>query len=266
MRFGVLQVNRFFALLAGTTTLLTTGLAATPATAFTLVDTELVLSVDVSGSIDGLEFDLQRKGYVKAFRDPETISLIEGLDNGIAVTMQYWSVDAYSTLDWFHITDAASSLAFADAILGADRPANEETNIAGALTLATNSLLSNDFEGDHLVIDLSSDGIQNVPNYNPADARDRAVAEGITINGLPILSEVPELDDYFANNVIGGEGAFVEAASDFEDLSRAIKTKIQREVVSSDASESVPEPSSLLGLIGLGLMALVRRSRPTDVS
>lgn len=265
-------MNRFLVLVAGTTTLVATGLMAPSATAVTLVNTELVLSVDVSGSINHREFDLQREGYVNAFRDPETISLIEGLEHGIAVTMQYWDQNAYAPMDWFHVTDAASSLAFADAILGANRPGAGGTSLDVALNSATNLLLHNDFEGDRLVIDLSSDGIS--PIHSVTAARDRAIAEGITINGLPILGgfshlpiwgESTNLEDYFAKYVVGGEGAFVEAASDFEDLSRAAKIKIQREIVPANSSEPVPEPSSVLGLMGLGLMALVRRSRPTDV-
>jgi hypothetical protein len=77
--------------------------AAAPAWAATLVGTELVLSVDVSGSIDASEFTLQRQSYANAFRDSDVISLIAASPNGIAVTLQYWATITHSSLGWFHL-------------------------------------------------------------------------------------------------------------------------------------------------------------------
>lgn len=268
-----------------TPALLAASLAAAPATAATIVNTELVLSVDVSGSINETEFNLQRQGYANAFRDPATIAAIESLEHGIAVTMQYWSTQVAPTIGWFHVTDAASAFAFAAAIEAAARPFVEgATNLIAALTSAQDLLLNNDFEGDRLVIDLSSDGRQNtdaaglnpcepytwngnIYNSNPdancfnllADARDRAVDASITINGLPILTDLANLDDYFATYVIGGEGAFLQAAATFSDFDSAVKAKIQREI--RPPQQSVPEPATSLGLLALGMLAVRWRSR-----
>lgn len=245
-------------------------LAASPALSQTLVRTELVLSVDVSGSIDGMEFDLQRQGYANAFRDQGLIDLISNSAGGIAVTLQYWSNQPDDHIGWFHITDAASAEAFALAIENSPRPAEaivgSGTNIASAIYSAADLLAANDFEGTRNVIDISADGTQNLnvgqpgfcdPNgemqsLDPACtglvemARDYATGQGITLNGLPILTDVPDLDSYFNDFVVGGAASFLEAATDFDDFERAVIAKIKREV-------AVPEPSVTLGLLALGL-------------
>ena len=299
-------------------TLATSALAIAPASAATFVSTELVLSVDVSGSVDGNEFNLQRQGYANAFRDAEVINLIESLDNGIAVTLQYWSTTPYASLGWFHITDAASANTFASAIAAAGRPSSNwdtgigrSTNIAAAINSATSLLNTNDYIGDRRVIDISGDGRQNenasatnncglyysgwswrVNEFSAeclnlvAGARNAAVSQDITINGLPILTNVGNLDSYFQSYVIGGEDAFVQPANGFADFETALKTKVKREIAiaipepepepepvvepepepvippqpvprdpapAAPNPQSIPEPSLLLGLVGLGL-------------
>ncbi|MEM9541424.1 MAG: DUF1194 domain-containing protein [Cyanobacteria bacterium P01_E01_bin.42] len=262
---------------------------STSALAGTLVSTELVLSVDISASVNSQEFDLQRQGYVDAFRDLELIELIEGLEHGIAVTMQYWSTTPATPLPWYRITDAASANAFADAIAAAPRPESNLTNIAAAIESATALLLNNEFDGQRMVIDVSGDGRQNTNiagtdlcarervgdrtinnDLSPScyglvtSARDAAVAAGITINGLPILTDVTDLDSYFLDYAIGGNEAFVQAAVNFSDFEAAVKTKIKREIIPEVQPESVPEPSVTLGLL-LGLLGgrsfLKRRDR-----
>lgn len=298
-------MNRFLTYLGATAAaVVANACVAASSFAFTLVNTELVLSVDVSGSVDGGEFDLQRQGYANAFRDPELIGIIEEMDRGIAVTMQYWSSQTAGAIGWYHITNAASSYAFADAIMAAGRPFAESTNIAAAINSATNLLLTNNFQGDRMVIDVSGDGRQNTDVSGSslcaplsywgfvygnddsssncsnlvASARNNAVAQGITVNGLPILTDVPDLNAYFQAYAIGGEGAFVQAAANFSDFETAVKTKIKREIQSADpppetqsetepqpepkpipdptpVPESVPEPTMTLGLLLLALGA-----------
>ncbi|HIK33642.1 MAG TPA: DUF1194 domain-containing protein [Oscillatoriales cyanobacterium M4454_W2019_049] len=250
-------MNRTIASISTIVAAVSPTLVAFPSVAATLVNVEFVLSADVSGSISSEEFDLQRQGYVNAFRDAELIDLIAGLDRGIAVTMQYWSSSAFSPLTWHHITDAASANAFADAIAATERPGRGGTNIAAGLTSATNLLLGNEFEGDRKVIDLSADERNSCyRTCRVTMARDAAVAAGITINGLPITrSSSSSLDDYFQAYVIGGEGAFTEVASEFGDFDRAVKAKLTREIPSNPRdSVSVPEPSSTLGLLVFGCL------------
>ncbi len=261
-------MNHALALLGSTAALMTTTalstalLTAAPAEAATLVSTELVLSVDVSGSINATEFNLQRQGYANAFRDAGIIDTIRNLKGGIAVTLQYWASQTAASIGWFHVTDAASSFAFADAIEAASRPTSASigsaTNVAAGIRSATALLLTNDFQGDRLVIDVSGDGIQNTGCSSGncigtlQAARDEAIAAGITINGLPILNDVANLDQYFAENVIGGSKAFLQAAADFSDFEQAVKAKIQREIA-PPPPKGTPEPSALAGFVALGL-------------
>jgi hypothetical protein len=184
----------------------------------TPVDVELVLSVDVSGSISGSEFNLQHQGYINAFKDPGVISTIENLPNGLAVTLQYWSDSAHSSIGWYHIRNAADAQNFANAIAAASRPSAGSTNVTDAITQATNLLLNNNYDGQSLVIDVSGDGLDNKNgcdngSYNATvtsgsktirgiarkpieqvicspvqNARNAALAKNIKINGLAILS------------------------------------------------------------------------------
>ncbi|NJN22365.1 MAG: DUF1194 domain-containing protein [Leptolyngbya sp. RL_3_1] len=134
----------------------------------TFVNTKLVLSVDVSSSINSTEFNLQRDGYAAAFRNAELIQSIGGNPNGIAVALSYWASQAMTAIDWFHITDEASALAFADAIEAADRPSSfgaegigGATNIAGAMDHARSLFETDEFVSDRRILDLSGDGQQN---------------------------------------------------------------------------------------------------------
>ncbi|NJN22943.1 MAG: DUF1194 domain-containing protein [Leptolyngbya sp. RL_3_1] len=279
------MVNQHWARLGVASVAIAASTWIAPATqAATLVNTELVLSVDASGSVSPVEFALQQQGYVAAFRDAELIELIAQLDRGIAVTLQYWGTIPAGALGWYHITDAASAHAFADAIAATTNPfSRSATNIAAALDSATTLLLTNAFEGDRRVIDISGDGTQNVnlagtafcsavyESANSTDpnctslvttARDRANAAGITLNGLPILTDFAPLDDYYLTYVVGGEGAFIQAAETFGDFGTAVKTKIKREIAPAPGAASVPEPSMVLGVLALGgLGATVKRWR-----
>lgn len=236
--------------------------AASPALSATMVGTELVLSVDVSSSIDDDEYILQQQGYIDAFRNTDFIEIVSGIQGGVAVTLQMWATDTADSIGWHHITDAASANAFADAIEAIVRPTDlgEGTNIAEALTSAADLFDNNDFIGRQ-VIDISGDGRQNVGTGCGLDnmdsstctdlveaARDTVLAQDITINGLPVLADVADLDGYFQQFVTGGEGSFIQIAAEFEDFNDAVSRKVQREVA------AVPEPSVTLGLLGLGLL------------
>ena len=153
------------------------------------VDIELVLAVDVSRSVDAREARLQRQGYINAFRDPEVIRAIHsGVVGRIAVTYLEWAGTSPVSVvaGWTMIKDADSALAFADMLGRAPPRSALYTSISNAIDFALPMFDGNGFEGLRRVIDVSGDGPNNWGDL-VTTARDRAVAAGITINGLPIL-------------------------------------------------------------------------------
>lgn len=205
------------------------------------VDLELILGVDVSRSIDKGEAQLQRDGYIAAFSDPDVIRAISsGMFGRIAVAYFEWAGQVHREIivDWILIDGKKSAVAFA-AELGRQFPSSaRRTSISGAIDFATPWFDGNGFEGTRRVIDLSGDGPNNGGDLVTV-ARTRALARGVIINGLPILDEeggmytwfnIPNLDLYFQNCVIGGPGAFIVVAADFKDFARAVRRKLILEI------------------------------------
>jgi hypothetical protein len=197
------------------------------------VDIALVLAVDVSLSIDAEEFALQRAGYAAAFRNKRVVEAITaGTIGAVAVTYMQWSGarEQQQIIGWRLINDRASAASFAASLAAADRVvAAGSTSLSGAIDIAGRLLRESGYKAERRIIDISGDGSNNsgrLPNF----ARDEAVADGITINGLAILKNEPQLDSYYQANVVGGRGAFVLTASDFDDFAEAIFVKLIREV------------------------------------
>jgi hypothetical protein len=199
------------------------------------VDLLLVLAVDASGSVSMERFALQRDGYVAAFRHPRLIQAIARTPGGaIAATMTQWTGPTMQlqVVDWTRLSDAASCGAFADAIARAPRQLfGGGTSISGAILHAAGLIGMAPFAAPRRVIDVSGDGANN--RGRPAEeARDGAVAAGMTVNGLPILALEPNLDAYYRDHVIGGPGAFLVVARDFDDFERAVLRKLVQEIAS----------------------------------
>jgi hypothetical protein len=208
-----------------------------PARAQTTTDLLLVLAVDASGSVDTSRFELQRRGYADAFRNPQVLHAIRGLSTGsIAVTMVQWTGPQLQALavPWTLIRDEASANAFADAIETAPRQLfGGGTSISGVIDHGMLLLGAAPYRGHKRVIDISGDGSNN-RGRNVRDARDEAVRAGVVINGLPIVSLEYGLDKYSFDNVIGGPGAFMVPAASYENFGQAVLRKLILEIAASD--------------------------------
>lgn len=223
------------ALLAGT--ILAPGLARAETDP---VDVLLVLAVDVSRSVDEDEARLQREGYRNAVADPAVVEAIRGgMMGAIGLAYVEWAGAEYQrlVLPWTRIAGAGEAQAWSERLGEAPRASLSWTSISGALDFSLKVLNDAPFEATRRVIDISGDGVNN--SGGPVElARDRAVAEGITINGLPIVNDRPTfgrmppvpLDEYYRENVIGGPGAFVVVAEDFQSFGLAVKRKLIREI------------------------------------
>jgi hypothetical protein len=219
--------------------------AALPASAQAApVDLALVLAVDASRSVDPEEFDLQRLGYAKAFRDHRVIEAIRGGTIGsIAVVYFQWSGPRvqHVSVPWAVLRQPAEITAFADAIEASDRTVfGGGTSLSGAIDFAVALLGEVPAEPARRVIDVSGDGSNNNGRL-PVFARDDALALGATINGLAILNDEPLLDRYYHENVIGGPGSFVIATADYDTFASAILSKLIREIA---YETSAPERSN----------------------
>jgi Protein of unknown function (DUF1194) len=211
--------------------------AAAPAAAQTAADLQLVLAVDASGSVDQYRFELQKRGYVAAFRHARVLQAIRsGPNQAIAVTMIQWTGPMLQVhvVGWSLVGDEESAAAFAAAIERAPRQLfGGGTSISGAIDHALTLFPRSPFRASRRVIDVSGDGSNN--RGRPVTlARDEAVAAGIGINGLPILALEPDLDRYYYDSVIGGPGAFMVPAKDYETFGEAILKKLITEIASND--------------------------------
>ncbi len=204
---------------------------ARPLAAETRVSLELLLAIDVSGSVDGFEYAEQIEGMVAAFRDPEVVKAIKQTKGGIAVSAVAWagSSNGRTLVPWSHLTDDASATAFALSVGASVRRISGNTAIGDMLNREAPSFDTNGFDGDRQVIDVSGDGVTN-EGFDTAKARDDVVARGITVNGLAIGGSDPEVFAFYRANVIGGPGAFLVSARGFFEFASAIRRKLLREI------------------------------------
>lgn len=210
-----------------------------PAFALQEVDLELVLAIDSSTSVDADEYGLQRTGLAQAFRHPRVLSAIDGLgEAGMAVAIVQWAGNLQQriSVNWTWVNSMQSAFEFADKVSKMPRQLGGFTDIAGAIHFSTAELLNNAYDGRRLAIDVSGDGTSD--RNDPAIARDAAISQGITINGLVIHSIEYDLGDlarhelltHYTERVIGGPGAFLLNAESFDTFARSIREKLYREI------------------------------------
>lgn len=244
----------------------------------TSVDLELLFVTDVSGSIDGVDFQFAKDGYEAAFRNPATIALIEsGAIGSIAVSFAFFSSDFQQSIDWTVVNDAASANALADAIAALVRPGlGGSDDLVGAFADAVPTF-DNDFMGTRSVIDIVTEGADDVscdfdePVCVPVqDARDAALASGITTVNALVLDDreffgndpgdIIDAETYAMTNIIGGLGAFVLFAENFDDFAAGIQAKLEREI----RPPEVPIPGALplfATVLGAGFLRRRRKAK-----
>lgn len=222
--------------------------ALVPACAKDAVDLNLVLTVDVSLSMDRDEQQLQRDGYVSAFRDPAVIAAIgSGAHRKIAVTYVEWAGEHYQSvvIPWMVIDGAAAAEAFASELERKPITRERMTSISAALRYASRLLDASPFAGTRNVIDVSGDGPNNAGPPVVA-IRDDVIAKGTVVNGLPLLLkaggyyssfDIPNLDEYYADCVVGGAGAFSLPVKAKEEFAAAIRQKLILEIAGVTPAE-----------------------------
>lgn len=211
------------------------------------VDLLLVLTADVSRSLDHTKFRLQREGYAAAFQNPRVINAAQSGPYGkIAITYIEWAGahESQVVVDWTVIAGAADARQFSDKLIELPRPFAGRTSISAGIDAAMAQLNRAPFTAERRTIDVSGDGTHN-SGRDVRASRDEAVAQGITINGIVILSEVPlttfpehthppgGLENYYRENVIGGKGSFVMAADNFQSFGQAILNKLIAEIAAA---------------------------------
>ncbi|GGD86585.1 hypothetical protein GCM10011390_01490 [Aureimonas endophytica] len=206
------------------------------------VDVELILAVDVSWSMDRGEQEIQRNGYVAAFRDAEVQkAILEGNHGRVAVAFVEWAgtFTQNVVVPWTLIDSKEAADAFAYRLSVEEPDRERRTSISGALDFAVPMFADNGFAGLRRVIDISGDGPNN-EGRPVAEARAAAIAAGITINGLPLMTSqedqyggwgaIADLDTYYAQCVIGGPAAFMIPVHDWQQFPQAIRRKLVMEL------------------------------------
>ena len=202
----------------------------------TPVDLQLVLAVDTSGSVDAREFKLQLSGIATALRDEEVVAAIQSGPNArIAVAVALWSDASHPKFAtaWYVLSDHKSVASLAQYIPTLPRRRSGTTGIGKAIQFCVDLFDGSGLSSLRRVIDLSGDGAETAMrewSVSPSQARAYALEHGVTINGLAILTDDPQLEAYYRSEVVGGPGSFVLAVESLEDFASAMRRKLVREI------------------------------------
>lgn len=221
------------------------------------VDVALVLAVDISYSMDVEEQRLQKEGYIEALNSPEVLNAIEqGMNGKIAIAYFEWAnaLDQRMVLNWTIVDGKGTARAATDIIAASPLRRAQRTSISGALNFGHKLLADLPFRTARRVIDVSGDGPNNA-GMAVESAREKVLADGITINGLPVMlkrqyggwGDIANLDEYYQDCVVGGPGSFVIPIKTMEQFRSATKQKIIREIASLDQPVIVPAQAKSKG-------------------
>jgi hypothetical protein len=200
-----------------------------------VVDTALVVSVDVSNSVDATRYKLQLEGIAKALEDDSVIeAILTGGRGGILISLVMWADKPKISIPWSRITSKEDALAIAQQVRRLPREGGEFTCMSGMLRMIADKVVTQiPATANRIVVDISGDGKDNCNREEPVEVvRDELVDSGVIINGLPILEgdDGPSLEGWYTDHVIGGPGAFVLPAKGFGDFERAIRQKFVNEI------------------------------------
>jgi hypothetical protein len=223
------------------------------------VDVALIVSVDVSGSVDQTRYALQMNGIARALEDPRVIaSMLSGPRASIVFAMVEWSEKATLAIPWTRISSSEDALALAARVRKTSRLDGEFTCIAHMMKFVSETVAPDiPVKAQRVVMDVSGDGVDNCDGDEATAAmRDELVLSGLTINGLPInegdpaepvgagafrapgrpfqqrtlTAEVKTLEPWYRDHVMGGSNAFLMPAQGYRDFDRAILEKFAIEV------------------------------------
>jgi hypothetical protein len=215
--------------------------AAHPVAAGDEVDALLVLAIDGSGSLSDARLTLQREGCARAVASAAFLDAVRAGPRGrVALAAVEWSNQDRQDLPvpWTVVEDAAMDRRFAERLLRAPRPIPGYTSISGAIDFSVRLLMAAPFRAARRVIDVSGNGPNN-DGRSVAEARDDAVAAGVTVNGLPILDQHKDLDAYYAANVVSGPRAFVMVARDLASFAAAVEKRLITEIAAAPMTRTV---------------------------
>lgn len=238
IRTGVLSLHRAGAYLIVLLAVLAATSASARAQMLADVDTALLVSVDVSNSVDEQRYRLQMEGIAKALEDPGVISAItNGPQAAILFAIMTWSDRSEITLPWVRVSSAAEAKALAARVRKLPRVRGEFTCLSRMLRSVNDKVVPQiPARTNRIVVDVSGDGRDDCNPDEPASiVRDELVASKVVINGLPILTgdEGKSVEDWYRDNVMGGNGSFILPANGYQDFERAIRQKFIVEI--SDA-------------------------------
>jgi Protein of unknown function (DUF1194) len=202
---------------------------------------QLILAADVSGSVNATRYKTQQDGYLEALGDSRVLNVIRELDPPVlAVTFIAWAREQQVMVPWTRVQDAKSMDLFRNRLKETQRAQIGINTLISRALLFCNRLFDQEFTGGRKVIDVSGDGDDNQGIVGLRQVRDAVVAQGVVINGLPIIVKPPEyifppqppegLDVYYRNHVVGGEGHVTIESIGFDNFKQAILQKLLLEI------------------------------------
>ncbi|MCB1521149.1 MAG: DUF1194 domain-containing protein [Hyphomicrobiaceae bacterium] len=232
------------------------------------VDTALVVSVDVSSSVDERRYRLQLEGIAAALEDPAVVSaIVGGVRGGILLSLVTWADRPKLALPWMRIASREDAAVAALKIRALPREPGDFTCLSGMLRFVTDKLIPQVPEPAlKIVVDVSGDGSDNCnAEQPPREVRDEMASRGTTINGLPILEgrEAATLEGWYKANVMGGPGAFILPAQGFEDFGRAIRQKFVIEISGAPLRSTTASAADFASETGMPLKTDAERPTQT---